>query len=166
MSKNLCEFFGRKLLTMSHNPAFLGGHWSNTSRHIRYLMRHVTPQNHVIERPSNFMRGSSSCYVTTLPSLVAIGIAMRLFNVSNLFRLVTPPWFVSRGNFWTCDILEPQKMIYLDIWIYEFTFSVLLTRMIWAKTNKLVITFFGRLFWAPKPATGLWFLLDLVMVWA
>ena len=60
MSKNLCEFFGRKLLTMSHNPAFLGGHWSNTSRHIRYLMRHVTPQNHVIERPSNFMRGSSS----------------------------------------------------------------------------------------------------------
>ena len=34
----------------------------------------MTLQNHGIDRSSNFMSGSSSWYITTLPNLVAIGI--------------------------------------------------------------------------------------------
>ena len=36
----------------------------------------MTSQKHVIEGSSNFMSGSSSWYVTTLPSLEAIGIVI------------------------------------------------------------------------------------------
>ena len=37
---------------------------------------HVTLQNHVIKGSSNFMGGSSLWYITTLASLVAIGIVL------------------------------------------------------------------------------------------
>ena len=59
---------------MSHNLAMFGGHWSSASGDIEYLKCHVILQNDVIEGSSNFMSGSSSWYVTTLPSLVSIGI--------------------------------------------------------------------------------------------
>ena len=39
-------------------------------------MYHVTLQNYVIEGSGNFMGGSSTWYVTTLPSLVTIGIVV------------------------------------------------------------------------------------------
>ena len=41
-----------------------------------YVTLHVTSQNHVIEGSDNFMSGSSSWYLTTLPSLIAIGIVL------------------------------------------------------------------------------------------
>ena len=56
---------------MSH---YLGDHRSSTRGDIKYLTYHVTLQNYVIDGPSNFMSGSSSWYITTLPNLVAIGI--------------------------------------------------------------------------------------------
>ena len=49
-------------------------HWSSASGDINYLTCHVALQNHVIEGSSNFMSGSSSWYMTTLASLVTIGI--------------------------------------------------------------------------------------------
>ena len=50
----------------------LGGHWSSASADIKYLIFHVTPQNHVIKGSCNFMSWSSSLHATTLPSLVVI----------------------------------------------------------------------------------------------
>ena len=62
---------------MSHHLAMFGEHCSNASGNIKYLTFHVTLQNHVIEGSTNFMSGSSSWYITTLPSLVVIGIVVR-----------------------------------------------------------------------------------------
>ena len=56
-------------LTLSHHLAQLGAHWSSVSRDIKYLLCHVTLQNHVIEGSFNFMSGSSSMNVTTLPKV-------------------------------------------------------------------------------------------------
>ena len=36
-------------------PSMFGGHWSNASRDIKYLLRHITSQNNVIERLSYSM---------------------------------------------------------------------------------------------------------------
>ena len=41
-----------------------------------YVTLHATSQNHMIEGSNKFMSGSSSWYVTTLPSLIAIGIVL------------------------------------------------------------------------------------------
>ena len=71
----------------SHHLAMFGGHWSSASGDIKYLICHVTSQNHVIERSSNFMSESSSWHVTTLPSLVPIGIvAVEMFLVCHLIK--------------------------------------------------------------------------------
>ena len=51
-----------------------GGHCSNESGDIKYLIFHENFENHVIEGSSNFMSESSSCYVTISSSLVSIGI--------------------------------------------------------------------------------------------
>ena len=70
-----------------HHLVIFGGHWSNASGDIKYLICHVTSQNFVIEGSFNFMSGSATipmatklgrmvAYVTTLPSLVAIGIVV------------------------------------------------------------------------------------------
>ena len=45
-------------------PCRVGGHRSSRSEDIKYLICHVTLQNHVIEGSCNLM--SSSLYVTTL----------------------------------------------------------------------------------------------------
>ena len=76
---------------VSHLPAVFGGHWSNTSEDIAYLIYHVTPQDHMIEGSRNFMSGTALLHVTTLPSLVVIGILVVEYNVFNLsFDLARP----------------------------------------------------------------------------
>ena len=67
---------GWKFVTVNHHLAMFGGVWSSAHGDIKYLIFHVIPQNQVIEGSSNFMRGSFLCYVTTLPSLVAIGMIL------------------------------------------------------------------------------------------
>ena len=63
-----------KSVTVSHHLAMFSGHWFSTSGDIKYLTCHLTLQNHVIEGSRNLMKVSSSWYITTLPSLVAVGI--------------------------------------------------------------------------------------------
>ena len=61
---------------VSHHLAMFGGRWSSSNGDINYFICHVTSQNHVIERSSNFLSWSSLCHVTTLPNLVARGIVV------------------------------------------------------------------------------------------
>ena len=51
------------------------------------MSRHVTLKNQVIDRSNNFMSGNSLWYVTTLPSLVIIGI-VEIFHQG--CRKITP----------------------------------------------------------------------------
>ena len=60
----------------SHHFVIFGGHWFSTSSEKKYLISHVTLLNHVIEGSCDFISGSSSLYFNTLPSLVAVGIAV------------------------------------------------------------------------------------------
>ena len=53
-----------------------GGHGSSANGDIKYLTRHVTLQIDLVEGSSNFMSGSSSRYITTLPSLVVMGVVV------------------------------------------------------------------------------------------
>ena len=48
-----------------------GSDWSSACKDIKYLICHVTSQNHVIDGSSNFVSWSSSWYVTILSCLVA-----------------------------------------------------------------------------------------------
>ena len=66
--------YGWKLLTVSHHLAMFGGHWSSPSEDIKFLI-YIRPLKTVMEGSSNSMSENSSWYITTLPSLVAIGIA-------------------------------------------------------------------------------------------
>ena len=63
---------------MCNHLATFVGHWSSAKGDMKYLIYHVTSQNHVIEGSTNFMSCSSSWYVivTTLFSLVVIGIVV------------------------------------------------------------------------------------------
>ena len=54
-------------------PKF-GDHGQYGSADTMVFVCHVTSQTHVIEGSCNFVRGSSSLYVTTLPNLVDISI--------------------------------------------------------------------------------------------
>ena len=58
---------------ISNHLAMFGGHQSSANEYIKYLICHVTSQNHVIEGSCNFMSGSSLLYVTTRPSLLGVG---------------------------------------------------------------------------------------------
>ena len=66
--------YGWKLLTVSHHLAMFGGHWSSPSEDIKFLI-YIRPLKTAMEGSSNSMSENSSWYITTLPSLVAIGIA-------------------------------------------------------------------------------------------
>ena len=57
---------------VNRHLVMFGSHWSNASRNMKYLICHVTSQNHLIEGSITFMSGSSSWYVTTFLSLVVI----------------------------------------------------------------------------------------------
>ena len=65
-----------EFLTESHHFAIFCGHWFSASGDIKYLTFYVTLLNHLIEGSCNFLSGSSSWHVPTLPSLVAIGIVV------------------------------------------------------------------------------------------
>ena len=73
-----------KPLAVSHHFAMFGEYWSNSSGDIKYFVCHLTAQNPVIEGSSNFMSWNSSQYVTTLLSLVTIGIvAIEMFFLAS-----------------------------------------------------------------------------------
>ena len=57
----------------SHQLLVLRDHCSSAFGDIKYLICHVTSANRVIEGSYNSLSGSSSWYVTSLPSLVTIG---------------------------------------------------------------------------------------------
>ena len=61
---------------VSHHLAMFCDHWSSASGNIKYLIFHVTSQNHLIEGSCKFMKETSLLYVTAMPSLVAIGIVV------------------------------------------------------------------------------------------
>ena len=85
--KRVMWICGWKPLTVSHQLAMFGGQWSIANRDVKYLIYHVTSQKYVTEGSSNFMAGSSSWYVATLPSLVAIGIAVvGMFLVCHMIK--------------------------------------------------------------------------------
>ena len=57
---------------MSYHPAKFGSHSHFGGEVIMNLVCHVIFQDHVIKVLCDFMGGSLSWYITTLPSLVAI----------------------------------------------------------------------------------------------
>ena len=57
-------------------PCMFGGHWSTVIGDMKYLIYHLTSQNHMIEGSSNFMSGSPSGYANTLSTLVVICILL------------------------------------------------------------------------------------------
>ena len=61
---------------VSHLLAMFGDHWSSASGNIKYLVFHVTSQNHLIEGSCKFMIETSLLYVTVMSSLMAIGIVV------------------------------------------------------------------------------------------
>ena len=61
---------------MSYHLAKFGGHRLSYSRDITGLILHVTLQDHVIKSLYEFMEGSFSLYISTLPNLVAAGIVL------------------------------------------------------------------------------------------
>ena len=61
---------------MSHHLAKFDGHRLCCSRDITGLILHVTLQDHVINGLYEFMEGSFSLYISTLPNLVATGIVL------------------------------------------------------------------------------------------
>ena len=69
------RLYGCKPPLVSHHHAMVGGQSSST-RDITDPTYHVTSQDHVIEGSRNFVSETSSLYVTTLPSLVTIGIVV------------------------------------------------------------------------------------------
>ena len=68
--------FSWELLVECHHPDKSGDHWPSASGDIKYLTFHVTLQKHVVQGSYTFMSGSSSFYITTVPSLVVIGIVI------------------------------------------------------------------------------------------
>ena len=61
---------------VSHHLAMFGDHWSNVSGNIKYLIFHVTSQNHLTEGSCKFMDKTFLLYVTIMSSLVAIDIVV------------------------------------------------------------------------------------------
>ena len=68
--------YGWELLAVHHHLDTFGDHKHCGSGDGMLLISHVTSQNHVIERSCISMSGGSSFYVTTLPSLLAIGVVV------------------------------------------------------------------------------------------
>ena len=65
---------GRKFLLVSIYLAKFGDYRPCGSRDIVDLVFHVALQNHMINEPCNCIEGSSSFYISILPSLVVVGI--------------------------------------------------------------------------------------------
>ena len=71
-----CSRVCMKILMEGPHFAKFGDHRSCVSRDITNLIIHVTLQEHIIKGPCDFVKGSSSVHISTLPSLVAIGIVL------------------------------------------------------------------------------------------
>ena len=74
---------------MTHHITKLNGHRPCISRDITYLICHVNLQDHMIKGSCDFIEGSSSLYVTTLPGLVGTSIVVVGYNIFNLSRDLT-----------------------------------------------------------------------------
>ena len=70
-----------------------GEHWSSASGDIKYLIYHKTLKNHEIEGSNNFMSGSFSWSVATLPNF-----AVRRYCVS-------------RDMFLVCNVIKQDHVI-------------------------------------------------------
>ena len=57
-------------------PCHVGGNWAGASGDIKYLICHMTSQNHVIEGSINFISGNYSWCVITLPGAMAESVAV------------------------------------------------------------------------------------------
>ena len=76
MLKGLCAFMGGSPLAVSLSHSTFPSHWSSASGEILYLICHMISRDHVIIGPSIFIIGSSSLYIPTLTSLVALDIVV------------------------------------------------------------------------------------------
>ena len=85
----------------SHNFAMFGGHWSDASEGITSLVFRVTSEDHLSEGSHDFMGGSSSLYVTTLPSVIAVDIV------------------VVEISFWFCVIRDLVRLSACHAYIHE-----------------------------------------------
>ena len=63
-----------RMIKASYHPAKFGGYSYSASRVIMVLVCHVILQCHIIKGSCDFIGGSPSWYVTTLSSLLVIGI--------------------------------------------------------------------------------------------
>ena len=61
---------------VSHNLMMFDDDGSSASGNIKYLIFHVTSQNHLIEESCKFMNNTCLLYVTIMPSLVAIDLVV------------------------------------------------------------------------------------------
>ena len=68
--QKILQLYSWKLLIVSHLLTKFGGHRPCGSRGIIDLIFHVTLQDHVIKRPCDFRKGSSSLDILTLSSSV------------------------------------------------------------------------------------------------
>ena len=100
-------------IRVSYHFAMFGGSWSTASGNVKYYICHMTRKKQLIEGSCN-MSGSSSYYVTTLASLVVIGIvvielhfvyfvtfnqrAMWLYGLVSLMVSYHPATFGSHGH--------------------------------------------------------------------
>ena len=87
---------------------------------------------------------------STGPNLEVISVVW-FFNISNLRRLVAPPWLVPMGSLRVFDTLELRRMTYLNIWIHESVFRSLFATNNLSNNNREIKdswsflgTFFGR----------------------
>ena len=73
---SLIRVYEWRTLTTSHYLIMFGVHWSGASGDITYFICHGASQEHVLERSYDGLGRSPSMYVTTLPRLLAMGIAV------------------------------------------------------------------------------------------
>ena len=72
----IARIYGWKFLIVSDHFSKFSGHRPCGSRVITHLIFHVILKDHVIKGACQFLKGSSSVYIPTLPSLVALGIVV------------------------------------------------------------------------------------------
>ena len=75
-NQGVLKLYRTKLLNVCNHPALFSGQSHCGNRDIMYSVCHVTLKNYVIKGSYDFMEGSSSSHVATLPGLVAIGIVI------------------------------------------------------------------------------------------
>ena len=78
-------------LTIRHQPAMFGGYRPCQRGDIEFSICHVTSRDHVIRESSDIMGEFPSLLVTTLPSLVATGLAEEIFCFNLSQDLMWPP---------------------------------------------------------------------------